>query len=455
MRRGARWFSVSVGALILSAPLAFYAWKARPHRAHFKPGPAGDAEPLAPLTEITPPERPYSVVLIVVDTLRADHLSGWGYPRPTSPHLDALAARGIRFAQAHSQAPWTTASVGSLMTSRYPTTLGILGERAALPEEVTTLAESLRAAGLATGAFVSHSFCSDEYNFDQGFETFNDENVLGHLGVSSTGVTDAALAWLDQVGHRPFFLWAHYFDPHFAYILHPEYAFDTPYDGPVRSDMKFSALGALTLGPADKAELERLYDSEVAWTDAQIGRLLDHLDDRTLVVFTADHGEEFLDHGRLGHSKTVYEELVHVPLVVSCPHWMPGVVEVPVANLDVFPTVLACLGAAGPPDLAGRPLGPEPPTSKTVFTQTAKRNGIVAAIRGTEKVIRSKNGAERYDLATDPGERNNLGVSPDHPLLAELIRWEASLKAGRRDPIAVELVPAERAALEALGYVGE
>jgi choline-sulfatase len=410
------------------------------------------------------PERPYNVVLIVVDTLRADHLGAWGHPRDTSPHLDRFAARSRRFARAWSQAAWTTASVGSLMTSAYPTALGLEEEHSVLQDDAWTLAEALAAAGLDTAAVVSHWFCADEYGFGQGFDTFDDSHVLGHVGVSSERVTDAGLAWLDQrEGQAPFFLWLHYFDPHFAYTLHDghDFAPDSEYAGPVRDEMRFSQLSELALEPPDVAQLQRLYDSEIAYTDRQIGRVLDRLDelgltDQTLVIFTADHGEEFLEHGRLGHGKTVYEEMIHVPLIVGCPHWEPGVVDVPAANLDIFPTALACLGLPEPAGLEGRALGPAVPAPRTVFSQTGKRNRILAARSGDLKLIRDRGGnVELYDLAADPGEQRDLSERAPPglaPLAAELDVFRRRLRKSANLPVRNQPSAELRDQLEALGY---
>jgi choline-sulfatase len=410
------------------------------------------------------PRQPYNVVLIVVDTLRADHLGAWGYSRPTSPNLDRLAASGRRYARATSQAAWTTASIGSLMTSKYPSTIGLDKERVAMPRDVTTLAETLREEGLRTGAVVSHSFCSDEYNFDQGFESFDDTNVLGHVGVSSPGVTERALAFVDEHQQEPFFLWVHYFDPHFAYTLHEghDFAPESTYAGPVRDEMRYSQLNDLELEPRDVEELHRLYDSEISWTDHHVGLLLDHLEalglaDRTMVVFTADHGEEFLDHGRLGHAKTLYEEMVRVPLIVRCPRWSPGVIDTPVANLDIFPTVLACLGVRVPWGLEGAPLGPRAPKPRTLFTQVAKGRGTLAAVQGDHKLIRLKPGDYRlFDLAADPLEQHDLAPAGGplfESLRAEVEGFADVLRDGARKGAKVKVDARQADELEALGYV--
>jgi arylsulfatase A-like enzyme len=306
-------------------------------------------------------DRP-SVLLIVVDTLRRDHLGAYGHPRSPSPNLDRLAADSVRYDDAVSQAPWTLPSVGSLLTSRQPGALGLTRFSSALGDDAVLLSELLQRHGYATGAVVSHRFCSSRWGFDQGFDVFDEDNARGHGAVTSPGVSDRALAFLDAHGERPFFLWLHYFDPHFDYLEHEGFGRprDAAYEGPIRSGMEFPRLFELrgSLAPRDVDELRRIYESEIAFTDHHIGRVLDRLREsgrleRTVVVLTADHGEEFLEHGGLGHSRTLYQELLAVPLLVRIPGRAPGVVTSRVALLDVLPTVLAALslppasGAAG------------------------------------------------------------------------------------------------------------
>ena len=418
-----------------------------------------------------PPPRPApsNVVLIVVDTLRADHLGAWGHERPTSPHIDALARSGIRYAQATSQAPWTSPSIGSLMTGQYPGTLGIRRDNTILPQQATTLAESLSAAGLRTAAMVSHSFCGSDWQFDQGFEAFDESNVLGHLGVSSAGVTEGALAFLEDAADGPFFLWLHYFDPHYAYQLHLDHDVvgPSPYDGPVRPGMPISELKGMAadLNETDVDALHRFYDSEIAFTDHHIGRVLDRLEalgltEDTLVVFTADHGEAFLDHGRIGHATTLYQELLHVPLIVRCPGWGAATVDDPVGNIGIFATVMACLGLPQPEDLAAGPLPPAGRPPDLVFSQTSK-GGEQAMIRvGDHKVIASRLKKRPrfalYDLATDPTEQNDL-ASQGSATLAEmsgqLTELYQQIDRGAMPPETIDIDGWLKANLEALGYV--
>ena len=416
--------------------------------------------------------RDYNVLLIVVDTLRADHLGAWGYERDTSPNLDALAERSLRFTDTTSPAPWTTPSIASLMTSLQPRTLGIVRNNTILPRAATTLAEHLRAAGWTTSAVVSHSFCGSDWGFAQGFDSFDESNVLGHLGVSSPGVTEGGLRFLDEHKHERFFLWLHYFDPHYVYKLHPGHDPDpgSDYDGRVVDGMYISALEALTgtLTPDDRAQLARLYDSEIAFTDAQIGRVLDRLEalglaDDTVVIFTADHGEEFLDHRLLGHGKTLYQELVHVPAIVRCPHWEPGVITAPVGNVDLLPTLLECLGLPEPEGLVGTSLGPGGgPPSHPVLSQVDKRRHLTSLRDGDLKLIANRQRdpprLELYDLSVDPTERNDRAAEGGQRLSVlteQLLRLERLSRERALPPAVLHLEDDQRRLLRTLGYIDD
>lgn len=391
--------------------------------------PAPGAAPGAASAENTP--RP-NVLFIVIDTLRADRLGAYGHGRSTSPNLDALAADGMLVPRALSTAPWTTPSIAALMASRYPTSLGIESEKARLADEALLLAEVLQAAGYATGAAVSHSFCSSTWGFDQGFEGFDETNVQGHAALTTSGVTARGKSFLDEVAEQqaPWMLWLHYFDPHCAYVEDERFPFGGrgEYDGRVKSGELYRVILRewRKYKDADWRELERLYDSEIARTDAGIGELLTHLDelglaDDTLVVVTADHGEEFHDHGGVGHAKTLYSEVLHVPLILRFPPAFPrfsaGQPAAPehwVSLVDVAPTVLDVAGLEIPPAFAGQSiLGASP---RPVFATTHRAKGQRAIIDGDLKLIHwvTPDRFALYDLAADPGEQTDLSTLPEH-----------------------------------------
>jgi arylsulfatase A-like enzyme len=433
------------------------------------PASAGAADP-APAEGERVLARP-SVVLIVVDSLRKDHLGVYGYERPTSPNIDAFAAKATRYTRAYAAAPWTTPSMGALLTSRHPSTLGIGSAEAALPAESVLLSELLSREGYQTAGIVSHSFCSERWGFAQGFDHFDDSNALGQLSTTSPGVTNRALEALERFGNRPFFLLVHYFDPHYSYVRHVEFPFPAPapgYTGPIKSGLLYRALVRLKprLTGADVDELRRLYDSEIAYADREIGRLLDKLRGRGLlergvVVLTSDHGEEFLDHGDLGHGKTLYEELIAVPLIVKVPGAPASVVDRPVGLVDVYPTISRMIGAKLPGKVAGRSLLAAPDAEeRPVFSETERGARAKAVVRGRYKLI-EKDGAaghELYDVVSDPRETRNLAEteSATRTALAGLLDgWKAKLAEEKPARAAVQLSEQERARLEKLGYLDE
>ena len=418
------------------------------------------------------PDRP-NILLIVVDTLRRDHLSCYGHPVNTSPAIDALAAKSVVYNRAYAQAPWTTPSLAALLSSRYPTALGIKGDRSALSPDLVLLPEVLQEAGYETAAVVSHSFCSSRWGFDQGFNAFDETNVLGHAAVTSEGVSDQGLAFLQtqEDAQAPWFLWLHYFDPHCAYI--EQEGSPTPandYAGLVKSGQLYRELwqARRDLTEDDYSELRRLYDSEIRHTDEHIGRVLDHLErtgamDNTIIVFTADHGEEFGDHGSIGHARTLHEELIVVPLIAHIPGIAPTTVEQPVALIDVYPTLLSTLGLPPQQGMEGRDIRPgsaQIDQPRVIFSETNRGGKLRAAISGNLKIVtRGRFGQlTAFDLENDPTEakpldnRQHAGVLALAPLLAQ---WGERMRAEAIPEHTVDLTGDDRSQLEQLGYGGD
>ena len=433
----------------------------------------------APADESAADQRP-NVLLIVVDTLRADHLGAYGYERPTSPHMDALAASGVRYPRALSTAPWTTPSIAALMTSRYPSSLGITSEKARLAEEALLLAEVLQAAGYLTGAAVSHSFCASEWGFGQGFDGFDESNVLGHAAVTTDGVTARGKSFLDEAAgqQQPWMLWLHYFDPHCAYVedeRHPMGG-SGEYDGKVQSGELYRKILRQwkRYDERDWHELRRLYDSEIARTDAGIGELLAHLDKlglsaNTLVILTADHGEEFHDHGGVGHAETLYNEVLHVPLIVRYPSSDPRFAQQPAAPagwvslVDVAPTVLEVCSIERPQHFVGRSLLQARPTSQAtfVFGETHRAGGLHTAVSAGFKLIRLLRAQQTllFDLEADPHESKDLARDPAQKqrlasMNAALDAHLARVAAGALAAVPIELDSASQKRLSELGYAG-
>jgi choline-sulfatase len=417
-----------------------------------------------------------SVIIISIDTLRADHLSAYGYPRRTSPNLDGLARESTLFLNCSAQSSWTASSVGSLFTSLYPEQHGSFGkDRVILPAENVTLAEVLRDAGYYTAAFSSSPFIHPDFGFGQGFKEFGFDPTE-----NAGSLNELVLAWLGKRARTagPFFLYVMYFDPHFSYSPPPPYR-ELFRDGPdgkplwdpahvTRIDNLFD-LNA-TVGRETFEYLKSEYDGEIAYADAEVGRLLRALKDagvldRAIVVLTADHGEEFLEHGGFGHGNTLYQEVLHVPLLVRAPGFAPGAVRSePVRQIDVMPTLLEMLRVPLPRPVEGRSLLTEGLAGRPVFSACRHlfHEGEVmrSLIAGGRKIILTEHPdkVELYDLAADPEEQRNL-AREDPEMLKQMTD---ALIGFERGMIPSCLKVGEAAApdrtdelLKSLGYLGK
>ena len=430
-----------------------------------------DSAPDLPEVDIEP--RRSNVLLIVVDSLRKDRMSAYGYARDTTPHIAWFAREAVIYTRATSQAPWTTPSIATLLSSHYPSTLGIKDTRSVVPEVFTLLPEALRDAGYATGAVVSHSFVSSDWGLAQGFDSFDESNILGHDAVTSRSISDLANLRLDTWDEdQPWFLFLHYFDPHFSYTEHTEFSFrekGAEYTGPLTSGMLFHDLNAMRrdLSVADLTELAHYYDSEIAFTDQQIGRVLDHLRDSnkfddTLIIVTADHGEEFLDHANLGHAKSLFEELVGVPLIIKFPGAQAAVVDLPVGLIDLYPPITEMVGVATPSDLRGRSLVDTARgrlrVPDSVFAETSRHRELRGLVEGRYKLVLDleTDAAHLYDLSADPLEREDVSKrEPERAstMLATLRRWMESTHRGAARAPDRMLTSEEEERLRALGYL--
>jgi arylsulfatase A-like enzyme len=436
-----------------------------------------------------------NVLLIVVDTLRADHLGTYGYPRPTSPRMDELAARGARFANARAASSWTLPSVASLFTGVYPAVHGAESVGTVVSERLRTMPEAFRDAGYATAAVSANpAFVTPTQGFARGFQRFDvlhgppterespaavsDSSLESwFVGATAKDVTTAALGWLAaRPPAQPFFLYLHYFDPHAAYSPPPEMArrFGVADGDPLAGPAQWPVLLARTPPAPDVlGTLVALYDAEVASTDAAIGRLLDGLPrgvtDSTIVVVTADHGEEFEEHGGMQHGRTLFDELLRVPLVIAG----PGVpqklqVDAPVSLVGLWPTIAALAGAGAPTDAVAhasfapllRGAGAPPP----VFADLDERypgdpqRHRRALIEGSRKLLMdTQRGAALYDLGQDPGEHTVLTDSRElqSRMRAQILDRDAVAVASRATapPGRIPFDPTWQARLKALGYL--
>jgi arylsulfatase A-like enzyme len=442
--------------------------------------------------EIEPPARPVgaaeqllelrsrddvNVIFLLVDTLRADRLGAYGYARPTSPNLDQLAAGGILFERAHSQSSWTKTSMASLWTGTRPAVNGILESQHVIPPEAVLPAEVFRQAGYRTAGIWRNGWVAPNFGFDQGFDFYvkpragrsraqlQRGNPSTHLlQGTDEDLTTSAIEFLDNFRGRRFFLYLHYMDVH-------QYLYDDK-------------------APSFGTSYSDIYDQSINWVDRLIGHLVEALIDRellakTLIVLAADHGEAFNEHGSEGHARNLYEEVIHVPLLLIPPFTIEGGVRVsePVANIDVWPTALDLVGLELPHaegrslvplilEAAGAPVpaGGDGLHGRALFSQLNRGWGrpktpsrpLIGVSRGGWQLFHDAEQPARdelYDRARDPGQRANLAAArPEEK--AELTRLAQEYLEGAASPWGVETPEVELnemqlGQLRALGYVVE
>ena len=416
--------------------------------------------------------RARGVVLVSVDTVRRDHVGAYGYARPTTPRFDALAREGLLFDDAVSTSSWTLPAHLSMLTGVDPGRHGGVDSRHGFNRAVPTVPALLRAAGFATRAVTSHLYVSGVYGLGEGFEHLDFRQDR-----KATDVADRGIDLLDRFGDRPFFLFLHLYDPHWHYDP-PDWArrmFETSYAGSVTGLWQdFSRRDPKGVSAADLAHLLALYDGELRYADHEVGRVLDHLsarglDQSTLVVITSDHGEEFLDHGSWEHQKTLYEEVVRVPLALRGPGVTARREPAPASLLDVAPTILAWAGIAVPPGVTGRAwLGAGAAPDRETYGETDQTVDAThklflrgGAARWKAIVSLSADGKETvseewYDLSSDPAERKSVAPAAaiaDPIRQRALARWRAGRgAAGAARPVC--LSPEQQERLRALGYLG-
>jgi arylsulfatase A-like enzyme len=436
------------------------------------------------------PERPNLLVLLV-DTLRADVLGCYRAAPSPSPVLDALAARGLVFDEAVAQASWTLPSVASIFTGLLPQSHGVVGDSrqwgdvqpdparddpAFLADELVTLAEQAQRAGITTVGVASNPVVSRGTNLAQGFETFLELSGArtGTRWARAEDVNGRFVAWLRRNRDLRFLAYLHYMDVHDPY--EPPDGFRPPAPPGLRPALAagkvgtFAAAinwrGAPRLADPEIAHLRALYAGGVRYWDAQLERLLAALAEagvleRTIVVVTADHGEAFQEHGKLKHGIHLYEELIRVPLVVAGPGIAPGRAAVQAQGIDLLPTLAARLAVPAPPGLPGQDLLAAPEARPAVSSTRwgARPDGtsgdLVAVRAGGWKLIEAPGTAhaEVYDLRRDPRERENLAAAGgERERLAALLAGVAAT-AAPPPRVAHGRDPRLEDKLRALGYV--
>jgi choline-sulfatase len=421
-----------------------------------------------------------SVLVYVADTLRADRLGAYGYTAPTSPHLDALARDGITFARAIGASSWTRPSTATLLTGLPPSEHGAITLRDPIRADAPRLARVFHDAGYATAGFVTNVNVADRFGFGAGFDRYEhlpEDTARPGVHVPAADLHAAALGWLDGLGDAPFFLYLHATDTHAPYAPAPELAARfvppglSPAFGPDTA-MQQIADDVARVTPDDVRALSGRYDAEIAGLDAAFGALVVALETRGLwddlvVVFVADHGEEFLEHGGFEHGRTVHREVVDVPLLLRLPDDAgAGQRATDLArHVDVAPTVLALAGLAPASPLPGRVVvGPDgtlaPAPAVDAVTETyLGRHRLQALVTAREKVVvDGRNAAVTvYDTVADPGE--TVDRAGERPVLAayarqqlarsrDAVAWSGAARAGGG---AIDRETAER--LRALGYL--
>jgi arylsulfatase A-like enzyme/uncharacterized membrane protein YbhN (UPF0104 family) len=435
-----------------------------------------------------------NVLFLVVDTLRADHLPLYGYENGSTPNLDRLAEDAIRFDQAFTNSSWTRPSFASILTGRLPSSHGVMAKSDALPDAVTTLPEALKGAGYTTGGYATNFNVAPYFNFHQGFDEYaylEPEFVLGADDASAKlllmqfirqriekmramqgevlpgtayqdaeTVNGAVTSWIDRQPASPWFLFVGYMDPHDPYFSHP-------YDG-----SGYARAAHQHPDPSEAPALTALYDGEISYWDAELGKLLDDLHERGLyddltIIVTSDHGEEFNDHGGFWHGTTLYDEQVHVPLFVKLPQARRGgtVVRHWVQSIDLMPTVLKLVEVAIPEGAQGGDLFTG---TDVVYAEESHEGNVLESVReldGTDeyKMItanrdnpRGLKPLELYRVDLDRAEQDNLApTSPDQVRMATkaLLQQRALAKQHAVAADSVELDEDIAAHLEAIGYI--
>lgn len=267
-----------------------------------------------------------NVILITIDTLRADRLGSYGHKRDSSPNIDSLAEKGVLFENAYSQSSWTYPSMASMHTSLYPTQVGITRFQNRINDKLITISEFLKNNFYNTYAVVSNIVVSEIFGFGQGFDQF--EETYGDYGQDATSkiTTSTAINFIKKNKDNKFFLWVHYMDPHSHYINHDEFDYGSTYKGRLPSKINTKFLNKIknSLEITDLNYINDLYDEEISYTDKYIGELIESLnklgiEENTIIILTADHGEEFMERTRFGHGHSLYQELIRVPLIVYNP----------------------------------------------------------------------------------------------------------------------------------------
>jgi arylsulfatase len=459
-------------------------------------------------------EKSKNIIIISIDTLRADHMGCYGYERDTTPGLDAFSREGIVFDHAYTQASSTLPAHSSLFTSAYPDMHGVINTKDSLPSEFMTLAQLLLKKGYNTAAFVNAGWLHPKFKLDRGFRYYDYYNDLQmkpqsdkiKIGRNAEETNAAVYKWLEKHGETPFFLFIHYFDVHSDWSRLPyesSLPFSRMFSSGYSGDFKGGEAGVyassylskvnrdrIRLDPDDRNYIMDLYDEGIAFADFHISSFLKNLKqmdllDDSLIIITADHGEEFQEHGQVLHEQA-YEELIHVPLIIRMPNAGNSIKRNPgerllslfkeqkkifpakrvktlVQHIDIMPTVLDIAGIDKPPYVRGRSLlkviNGLPVQPASIFSRNTS---------GTQYVVRNdtwklfffpaENKTVLYNIVADPAETNDLSgteVKIREKLKKELFQWKIECEEiqSRFQSDKIELDETTKEELRSLGYI--
>jgi len=417
-----------------------------------------------------------NIIFIIIDTLRADHTHMGNGERKETPGLKKLFENDSAFfGTSWSNAPWTLPSISSMITSKYPSEIGVVKRNSKIDEKFLTIAEELKKKGYSTHGVISHIFLKKKYGLAQGFDTYveiidsSDKNLLT---ITSPEVTSEALKIIEKNSGEPFFMFLHYFDPHYRYIDHDS-----------GSDYK----GAFLPGKSDSAKAELIknnrftgddlkyfrdcYRSEIRFTDSYVKKVIDELKvrklyDNTLIVIVSDHGEEFGERGTLGHGQSLFNEQTQVPFILKLPKKSRNklINKGIFSNIDISPTILDAAGIKIPGSFSGRSILKSSKRSETVFMEVNESKydtlyNQCAIVHNGWKLIKDLETGkfELYDLSKDEKEKSNQrssNIKMFFKLHKILKRYMKMIEENRYISGKATLTKDEQKKLETLGYIG-
>jgi arylsulfatase A-like enzyme len=424
---------------------------------------------------LTRKQSPPNVLFIIIDTLRADHTHMGDGTAKETPDLKAYFGEDAAyFGSSYSNAPWTLPSISSMLTSKYPSEIGVIKRNSKIDDKFVTIAEVLKAHGYSTHGVISHIFLKAKYGLSQGFDTYtekidSEDNNL--LAVTSPAVTGEAVKILDSGGDKPFFLFLHYFDPHYRYIDHDGI---TGYNGPFlpgESDAKKAELiRENRFSGADLGYFRECYNSEIRFTDKYVGMLIGELKrkglyDNTVIVIAADHGEEFGERGALGHGQSLFNEQTVVPFILKLPRAYKKSKKLRTffSNIDIAPTILDAAGLPVPGAFTGRSIldgkGAEPVFMEVNESKYDTLYNQCAVVFDGWKLIKDlpTGKYELFELGRDRDEKNdqfNSNKKMFFNMHKILERYMKMIAARRHTSQQTALTEEEQKKLETLGYVG-